>query len=120
MTIASAKKDIDIVGSNIEGENVKLDAKENLNISASKNTNKTDFESKSSSASIGATISSAGTSYNVSGSMSKGEVSANGTTYNESKVTAKKDLDFTSVVTIPISKAECCKAKRLQVILVTT
>ncbi len=96
VTIASAKKDIDIIGSNIEGENVKLDAKENLNISASKNTNKTEQSSKSSSASIGATINSAGTSYNVSGSMSKGEVSANGATYNESNVTAKKDLDFAS------------------------
>ena len=30
------------------------------------------------------------------GSMSKGEVSANGTTYNESNVTANEDLSFTS------------------------
>ena len=30
------------------------------------------------------------------GSMSKGEVSANGTTYNESTVKADKKLDFTS------------------------
>ena len=30
------------------------------------------------------------------GSMSKGEVSANGTTYNESNVTANKDLSFAS------------------------
>lgn len=28
--------------------------------------------------------------------MSKGEVSANGTTYNESNVKAEKNLDFTS------------------------
>ena len=30
------------------------------------------------------------------GSMSKGEVSANGTTYKESNVTANKDLNFAS------------------------
>jgi len=37
-----------------------------------------------------------GPSYSISGSMSKGEVSANGTTYNESTVTANEDLSFAS------------------------
>ena len=96
VNIVSTKKDIDIVGSNVAGENVKLDAKKNLNITASKNTNKTEQSSKSSSASVGASISTAGTSYGVSGSVSKGEVSANGTTYNESTVTANEDLSFAS------------------------
>ena len=96
VNIASTKKDIDIVGSDVAGENVKLDAKENLNISASKNTNKTEQNSKSSSASVGASIGIDGAKYSVSGSVSKGEVSANGTTYNESTVTANKDLSFTS------------------------
>ena len=96
VSIVATKEDISIEGSSVSGENVKLDARENLNISASTNTNKTEESSKSSSASIGATISSAGTSYNVSGSMSRGEVSTNGTTYNESTVTANKDLSFAS------------------------
>ena len=96
VNIVSTKKDIDIIGSNVAGENVKLDAKENLNISASKNTNKTEQNSKSSSASIGASISMEGTKYSVSGSASKGEVSANSTTYNESTVIANKDLSFAS------------------------
>ena len=95
--ITSTEKDINITGSNVEGKDVTLNAKENLNITASKNTNKTEQSSKSSSASVGASLElSKGTSYSISGSMSKGEVSANGTTYNESTVTANKDLSFAS------------------------
>ena len=86
-----------VVGSNVEGKDVTLNAKENLNITASKNTNKTEQSSKSSSASVGASLElGKGPSYSISGSMSKGEVSANGTTYNESTVTANKDLSFAS------------------------
>ena len=98
VNIVSTKKDIDIIGSNVTGENVKLDAKENLNISASKNMNKIDFESKSSSASIGAEIGLVGGLQGITGEYgkAKGNIKQNGTTYNESTVTAKKDLGFTS------------------------
>ena len=96
VNVTSTKKDIDITGSNVEGKDVTLNAKENLNIIASENTNNTEQSSKSSSASVGASIGIDGTKYSVSGSMSKGEVSANGTTYNESTVTANKDLSFAS------------------------
>ncbi|WP_293822187.1 hemagglutinin repeat-containing protein [uncultured Phascolarctobacterium sp.] len=97
VNVTSTKKDINITGSNVEGENVKLDAKDNLNITASKNTNNTEQSSKSSSASVGVGLElGKGPSYSISGSMSKGEVSANGTTYNESTVTANKDLSFAS------------------------
>ena len=97
INVTSTKKDIDITGSNVEGKDVTLNAKENLNITASKNTNKTEQSSKSSSASVGASLElGKGPSYSISGSMSKGEVSANGTTYNESTVTANEDLSFTS------------------------
>ena len=37
--ITSTEKDINIKGSNVEGKDVTLNAKENLNITASKNTN---------------------------------------------------------------------------------
>ena len=95
--IVSTKKDINITGSNVEGKDVTLNAKENLNITASKNTNNTEQSSKSSSASVGASLElGKGPSYSISGSMSKGEVSANGTTFNESTVTANKDLSFAS------------------------
>ena len=95
--ITSTEKDINITGSNVEGKDVTLNAKENLNITASKNTNNTEQSSKSSSVSIGASLElGRSPSYSISGSMSKGEVSANGTTYNESNVTANKDLNFAS------------------------
>lgn len=97
VSIVSTKKDINITGSNVEGKDVTLNAKENLNITASKNTNITEQNSKSSSASVGASLElGKGPSYSISGSMSKGEVSANGTTYNESNVTTNKDLSFAS------------------------
>ena len=97
VNVTSTKKDVDITGSNVEGKDVTLNAKENLNITASKNTNKTEQNSKSSSASVGASLElGKGPSYSISGSMSKGEVSANGTTFNESNVTANKDLSFAS------------------------
>lgn len=97
INVTSTKKDINITGSNVEGKDVTLNAKENLNITASKNTNKTEQNSKSSSASVGASLElGKGPSYSISGSMSKGEVSANGTTFNESNVTANKDLSFAS------------------------
>ena len=97
VNVTSTKKDINITGSNVEGKDVTLNAKENLNITASKNTNKTEQSSKSSSASVGASLElGKGPSYSISGSMSKGEVSANGTTFNESNVTANKDLSFAS------------------------
>lgn len=97
VNVTSTKKDINITGSNVEGKDVTFNAKDNLNITASKNTNKTEQSSKSSSASVGASLElGKGPSYSISGSMSKGEVSANGTTYNESTVTANKDLSFAS------------------------
>jgi len=97
VNVTSTKKDINITGSNVEGKDVTFNAKDNLNITASKNTNKTEQSSKSSSASVGASLElGKGPSYSISGSMSKGEVSANGTTYNESNVTANKDLSFAS------------------------
>ena len=95
--ITSTEKDINITGSNVEGKDVILNAKENLNITASETTNKLEQDSKSSSSSLGARLElGKGLSYSISGSMSKGEVSANGTTYNESTVTANKDLSFAS------------------------
>ncbi len=99
VNVTSTKKDINITGSNVEGKDVTLNAKENLNITASKNTNKTEQNSKSSSASVGVGFDIATgqvSSVTISGSKSKGEVDANSTSYNESTVKADKKLDFTS------------------------
>ena len=90
---------INIKGSNVEGKDVTLDAKENLNVTASETTNKLEQNSKSSSASVGVgfdIVTGQVSSVTISGSKSKGEVSANSTSYNESTVKADKSLDFTS------------------------
>ena len=99
VSIVSTKKDINIIGSNVEGKDVTLNAKENLNITASETTNKLEQNSKSSSASVGVGFDIATgqvSSVTISGSKSKGEVDANSTSYNESTVKADKKLDFTS------------------------
>ena len=90
---------INIKGSNVEGKDVTLDAKENLNITASETTNKLEQDSKSSSSSVGVGFDLATgqvSSVTISGSKSKGEVDANSTSYNESTIKADKNLDFTS------------------------
>ncbi len=97
--ITSTEKDINIKGSNVEGKDVTLNAKENLNITASKTTNKLEQDSKSSSSSVGVGFDLATgqvSSVSISGSKSKGEVDANSTSYNESTIKADKNLDFTS------------------------
>ena len=90
---------INIKGSNVEGKDVTLDAKENLNVTASETTNKLEQNSKSSSASVGVgfdIVTGQVSSVTISGSKSKGEVDANSTSYNESTIKADKNLDFTS------------------------
>ena len=90
---------INIKGSNVEGKDVTLDAKENLNVTASETTNKLEQNSKSSSASVGVgfdIVTGQVSSVTISDSKSKGEVDANSTSYNESTVKADKNLDFTS------------------------
>lgn len=97
--ITSTEKDINIIGSNVEGKDVTLNAKENLNITASETTNKLEQNSQSSSASVGVDFNIATgqvSSVTISGSKSKGKVDANSTSYNESTVKADKNLDFTS------------------------
>ena len=99
VNVTSTKKDINITGSNVEGKDITLNAKENLNITASETTNKLEQNSKSSSASVGVGFDIATgqvSSVTISGSKSKGEVDANSTSYNESTVKADKKLDFTS------------------------
>ena len=99
VNINATEQDINIKGSNVAGENVNLNAKEDINITASENTNKTDQNSKSSSSSVGVGISlETGhiSSINVSASKGKGTINANESAYNESTVTANKDLTFTS------------------------
>ena len=97
VTITSTEEDINIKGSNVEGENVTLDAAKDLNVTASKDSNVTEQDSESSSANIGVSVGTGGL-LGVNAGYSKGEedIDANSTNYNESTVTADKELDFTS------------------------
>lgn len=97
VTIISNEEDINIKGSNVEGENVTLDAAKDLNVTASKNSNVTEQDSESSSANIGVSVGTGGL-LGVNAGYSKGEedIDANSENYNESTVTADKELDFTS------------------------
>ena len=99
VAITSTEEDINIKGSNVEGENVTLNAAKDLNVTASKDSNVTEQDSESSSASIGVgmdLITGKVESINIGGSKAEGTVDANSTSYNESMVTADKELDFTS------------------------
>ena len=97
VTITSTEEDINIKGSNVEGENVTLDAAKDLNVTASKDSNVTEQDSESSSANIGVSVGTGGL-LGVNAGYSKGEedIDANSENYNESTVTADKELDFTS------------------------
>ena len=97
VTITSTEEDINIKGSNVEGENVTLNAAKDLNVTASKDSNVTEQDSESSSANIGVSVGTGGL-LGLNAGYSKGEedIDANSTNYNESTVTADKELDFTS------------------------
>lgn len=97
VTITSTEEDINIKGSNVEGENVTLNAAKDLNVTASKDSNITEQDSESSSANIGVSVGTGGL-LGVNAGYSKGEedIDANSENYNESTVTADKELDFTS------------------------
>lgn len=97
VTITSTKEDINIHGSRVEGESVKLNAARDLNITASENTNKTKEEHAAFSGSIGVTVGLGGV-MGVDAGYSRGKenIKENSTTYNESIITAKKELTFES------------------------
>ena len=93
----SNKNDIRIKGSQVNGENITLDAKKDIDVSADENSNTTKENTKSSGASIGASIGVGGLQgVSASYSKAKGNVKENETTYEKSQVTASKDLNFTS------------------------
>ena len=97
VTIKATKEDIQIKGSQVSGENVNLQAKKDITISAAENSNKTTEETKSSGSSIGASIGIGGLQgIQASYSKAKGNVKENATTYEKSDIHANKDLTFTS------------------------
>ena len=97
VAITSTKEDINIHGSSLEGENVALNASKDLNVTASTNTNKIKADQSFSKGSIGVSVGLSGVvGVDAQYNKAKENTKENGTTYNESAVTAKKELTFES------------------------
>ena len=97
VAITSTKEDINIHGSSLEGENVALNASKDLNVTASTNTNKIKADQSFSKGSIGVSVGLSGVvGVDAQYNKAKENTKENGTTYNESTVTAKKELAFES------------------------
>lgn len=97
VTIKATKEDIYIKGSQVTGENVTLDAKKDITISAAENSYSTRENIKSSGASLGAAIGAGGLQgISASYSKAKGNIKENETTYEKSQVAADENLTFTS------------------------
>ena len=112
MTIKSTQEDTHIKGSQVTGENVTLEAKKNIAISAAENSNTTKENTRSSGASIGASLGVGGLQ-GVSASYGKASdhVKENETAYEKSRVTANKDLIFSSVKNTTITESEMAGGK---------
>lgn len=97
VTIKATKEDIRIKGSQMTGENVTLDAKEDIAVSAAENSHSTRENIKSSGASLGASIGAGGLQgISASYSKAKGNIKESETTYEKSQVAADENLTFTS------------------------
>ncbi|WP_418626591.1 hemagglutinin repeat-containing protein, partial [Anaerosinus sp.] len=93
VNVKATEKDITLKGSEITGENVNLDAKENINVIAGTNKNVGKGENSSSSASIGVSIDFSGISgINAGYNKANGEVKENAETHIASTITAKDTL----------------------------
>ena len=112
MTIKSPQEDTHIKGSQVTGKNVTLEAKKNIAISAAENSNTTKENTRSSGASIGASLGVGGLQ-GVSASYGKASdhVKENETAYEKSRVTANKDLIFSSVKNTTITGSEMAGGK---------
>ena len=97
VTIKATKEDIYIKGSQVNGDNVTLDAKKDITISAAEDSHSTRENIKSSGASLGASIGAGGLQgISASYSKAKGNIKENETTYEKSQVAADENLTFTS------------------------
>ena len=93
VNIKATEKDITVKGSAITGENVNLEAKENINVIAGTNKNVGNGDSSQSSASIGVSIGFSGiTGINAGYNKANGEVKENAETHVASTITAKDTL----------------------------
>ncbi len=95
VNITANKNDVNIVGSNVTGKNININAKNDINLAAAQNSNKTDNHSSSSSSSIGMSFGIGG-GLNASHSSSSENIKENGISYTGANVTAKDTLKTNS------------------------
>ncbi|MCV6610114.1 MAG: hemagglutinin repeat-containing protein [Amphritea sp.] len=88
--------DIRMQGALVEGENITLDARDEIVLQSAENTYDKDNQSRSSSAGIGVSIGSDGLILYVEGSKSRGEINQTSDQYLETQLNAKQTASLTS------------------------
>jgi len=95
-TAEQTQGDIHLQGALVEGNNIKLDAKDEIELVSAENTSDEDTQSKSSSAGIGISIGSDGLLLYVEASKSRGEINQSSDQYLETQLNAKQTAELTS------------------------
>ncbi|WP_223670520.1 hemagglutinin repeat-containing protein, partial [Xanthomonas citri] len=95
VTIAATDGDLNVIGSQINGQNVTLAAANNLNLLSNKETNTSKSENKNGGGEIGVSVGTT-TGFYVSAYAGKGSAKGNSELHTESVVTAKDTLTVAS------------------------
>ncbi|MEB1547458.1 hemagglutinin repeat-containing protein [Xanthomonas campestris pv. campestris] len=95
VTIAATDGDLNVIGSQINGQNVTLAAANNLNLLSNKETNTSKSENKNGGGEIGVSVGTT-TGFYVSAYAGKGSAKGNSELHTESVVTAKDTLTLAS------------------------
>ncbi|QJD67554.1 filamentous hemagglutinin N-terminal domain-containing protein [Xanthomonas campestris pv. badrii] len=95
VTIAATDGDLNVIGSQINGQNVTLAAANNLNLLSNKETNTSKSENKNGGGEIGVSVGTT-TGFYVSAYAGKGSAKGNSELHTESVVTAKDTLTLDS------------------------
>ncbi len=92
VTIAATGGNLNIIGSQIDGNNVALAAANNLNILSQQENHSLQSSNKNASGGVGIQIGSDGVGFYAQGSVGKGSAHGNGTTHAESLINANDTL----------------------------
>ena len=95
--LAATERDLTIQGSKVEGKDVALTAKQNIQLTAGENSNRTTTQNKASSAGIGVSFSPQGLSgLSLHASKAQGNSRENASTYTPTEIAAKDALQIES------------------------
>jgi len=99
LNITARETDINAQGAKLQAENISLDAARNLNLQAASNSANTQSSNSNSSAGVGVTVGLGqqnGISFQLGGSTGHGNANGSETTYDNTLVTASKQLSIKS------------------------